>query len=116
MPVAADFHGLTPHVLRRALQAAGVVVCEPVVQVRLEAPADTAGAVLAAAARAGAELDAPSFAGDSVVVAGRLAAVRVAELDRTLRGLTRGEGVLESTFAGYRPVEGPPPARASGPR
>jgi ribosomal protection tetracycline resistance protein len=116
MPVAADFHGLTPHVLRRALRAAGVVVCEPVVQVRLEAPADTAGAVIAAAARAGAELDAPSFDGESAAVTGRLAAVRVAELQRTLPALTRGEVVLESSFAGYRPVEGPPPSRVSGPR
>ena len=28
-----------------------------------------------------------------------------------LPDLTRGEGVLESAFAGYRPVDGPPPSR-----
>ena len=104
MPVASDFHGLTPVVLRTALEQAGVVVCEPVMRVRLEIPADTAGSVLAAALRLGAGVEAPSFAGDVAVIEGELPAVRVAELQRGLRGLTRGEGVLESSFAGYRPA------------
>jgi ribosomal protection tetracycline resistance protein len=104
MPVAADFHGLTPVVLRRALDQAGLVLCEPVMRVRLEIPVDTAGIVLAAAARLGTELDAPLFTGGTAIVEGALAAVRVAELQRGLHGLTRGEGMLESTFAGYRPA------------
>ncbi len=104
MPVAADFHGLAPVVLRRALERAGVVVCEPVMRVRLEIPADTAGIVLAAAVRLGTELDAPLFAAGTATVEGELAAVHVAELQRGLHGLTRGEGVLEATFAGYRPA------------
>ncbi|HVW88696.1 MAG TPA: translation factor GTPase family protein [Gaiellaceae bacterium] len=104
MPVAADFHGLAPVVLRRALERAGVVVCEPVMRVRLEIPADTAGIVLAAAVRLGTELDAPLFAAGTATVEGELAAVHVAELQRGLHGLTRGEGVLETTFAGYRPA------------
>jgi ribosomal protection tetracycline resistance protein len=104
MPVAADFHGLAPVVLRRALERAGVVLCEPVMHVRLEIPADSAGIVLASAARLGTELDAPLFVGGTAIVEGKLAAVQVDELQRGLHGLTRGEGVLESTFAGYRPA------------
>ena len=33
------------------------------------------------------------------------------DLQARLPDLTRGEGVLESSFAGYRPVEGAPPSR-----
>ena len=116
MPTAADFHGLTSVVLRRALEQAGVVVCEPLMRVRLEIPTDAIGAVIAAASRLGAELGPPSFGAGSAVVGGELAAVRVRDLQRGLHGLTRGEGVLESSFAGYRPVEGEPPVRASARR
>jgi ribosomal protection tetracycline resistance protein len=35
----------------------------------------------------------------------------VQDLRRRLPGLTAGEGVLESTFDGYRPVHGDPPIR-----
>jgi ribosomal protection tetracycline resistance protein len=37
-------------------------------------------------------------------VSGLIAAVRLDELQRQLPALTRGEGALESTFAGYRPA------------
>ncbi len=33
------------------------------------------------------------------------------ELQRQLPGLTGGEGVLESSFAGYQPVSSNPPTR-----
>jgi hypothetical protein len=48
---AADFRKLTPLVVRQALNAAGAVVCEPVVRARLEAPAAVVGALLAAVGR-----------------------------------------------------------------
>jgi ribosomal protection tetracycline resistance protein len=35
----------------------------------------------------------------------------VNDVQRNLPGLTRGEGVLESTFAGYEPVAGEQPTR-----
>ena len=40
-----------------------------------------------------------------------LPASRVQELRRQLPGLTGGEGVLDSEFAGYQPVTGEPPVR-----
>ncbi|MCZ0998111.1 hypothetical protein O1M63_08045 [Streptomyces mirabilis] len=42
----ADFRGLTPLVVMDALRAAGTQVYEPMHRFRLEAPADTLGAVL----------------------------------------------------------------------
>jgi ribosomal protection tetracycline resistance protein len=59
---------------------------------------------MAAAVRLGATLDVPETGADRAVVSGELPAVRVADLQRQVPGLTRGEGVLESSFAGYRPA------------
>lgn len=41
----------------------------------------------------------------------RLPAGQARELQRQLAGLTRGEGVLESSFDSYEPVVGEPPTR-----
>ena len=49
--------------------------------------------------------------GTADVVEGEIAAPRVHELQRVLPGLTRSEGALETAFAGYRAVTGPPPTR-----
>jgi ribosomal protection tetracycline resistance protein len=104
LPTAADFRGLTPLVLARALEDAGTVVCEPMLRVRLEVPAASIGQTIAAASRLGAELETPQPEGTVVAIDGVLPAVHIDELRRQLPGLTRGEGVLESSFAGYRPA------------
>jgi ribosomal protection tetracycline resistance protein len=49
--------------------------------------------------------------GELAVVECVLPATRARDFQRQLSGLTRGEGVLESTFAGYEPVTGEPPVR-----
>jgi ribosomal protection tetracycline resistance protein len=108
---AIDFRRLTPLVLAQALEAAGTVVCEPVMRVRLEIPADTIGSVTAATARLGGVPETPSVRGPLAGLEALLPAAKIAELQRRLPGLTSGEGVLDSAFAGYRPVSGDPPAR-----
>jgi ribosomal protection tetracycline resistance protein len=108
---AADFRKLTPIVVRQALEHAGTVVCEPTVRATVELPADAVGAVIAALARLGAEVDAPSLRGSVATIAAALPAVLADELQRELPRLTRGEGVLDSSFAGYQPVAGDPPVR-----
>jgi ribosomal protection tetracycline resistance protein len=40
-----------------------------------------------------------------------VAAARLHSLQRRLPALTAGEGSLETSFAGYRPVGGDPPTR-----
>ena len=106
---AADFRKLTPVVLARALALAGTVVCEPMASARLEVPAGRIGPVLAAAARLGAAVDAPQPHGELSVLETVLPAASVNLLQQQLPGLTGGEGVLESSFAGYQPVHGAPP-------
>jgi ribosomal protection tetracycline resistance protein len=107
----ADFRKLTPMVLMQALERAGTVVCEPVLRVRLEVPATTIGAVLAALARLDAVAQPPSPDGDRAAIETVLPASRIQELQRELPALTAGEGAFESEFTGYEPVSGAPPRR-----
>ena len=113
---AADFRHLTPRVVATALQRAGTVVCRPMLRVAIETPTATVGAVIAAAARLGAEVE-PIETGDELsVVTATIGSDRVQDLRRRVADLTGGEGVVERSFAGYRPVAGDPPRRrAAGP-
>ena len=104
LSMPSDFRGLTSHVLAHALAAAGTVVCEPVLRMRIDVPAASLGAVMAAARRLDATLEQPTSQDDTATIEGELPAVRLSGLQRALPGLTRGEGVVESSFAGYRPA------------
>jgi len=108
---AGDFKGLTPLVLRQAVRRAGTVVCEPMLRTRAEIPVALIGPLTATIARLGGTVDDTSLDGDVAVLEGELPAAKLHELQRQLPDLTGGEGVLDSSFAGYRAVEGPPPTR-----
>ena len=111
LSTAADFRKLTPIVVMRALEQAGTVVCEPIVRASLELPTKRIGAVIPALARLGAAVGAPSSQGSLSTIEMVLAVARADELQRQLPGLTGGEGVLESSVAGYQPVSGDQPTR-----
>ncbi|GAB2758266.1 GTP-binding protein [Streptomyces bullii] len=100
----ADFRGLTPLVLIEALRRAGTRVHEPMHRFRVEAPADTAGALLPALAGLGAVPRSTETRGDTCVLEGMVPAARVHAVEQRLPGLTRGEGVWESSFDHYAPV------------
>jgi ribosomal protection tetracycline resistance protein len=112
---AADFRGLTPVVLLRALQAAGTRVYEPCQALELHVPP----AALAAVSGALASLDGEVVGsepgdgdGGGWVLRGRLPARLVPDLTAALPGLTGGEGVLWARPGADRPVRGRPPRRA----
>jgi ribosomal protection tetracycline resistance protein len=100
----ADFRGLTPLVLTEALRRAGSTVYEPMHRFRVEAPADTLGALLPVLAALRAVPQTTGTRDDSGVLEGVVPAGRVHELEQRLPGLTRGEGELESVFDHYAPV------------
>ncbi len=108
---AGDFRNLTPLILMAALQQAETTVYEPMLRVVLEIPADTLGAVLPVLARLLAAAQTPTVRGPLCTVDAVLPAARVHELERQLPGLTRGEGVVESSFAHYQEVRGAVPTR-----
>ena len=66
---------------------------------------------MAALARLGAAVGTPAPAGALATLEAVLPAARADDLQRQLPGLTGGEGVLESSFAGYEPVTGEQPTR-----
>ena len=109
---AAHFRKLTPLVLMAALDQAGTVVCEPMIRVSLEIPAETVGSVLAAVARLGGTAGTSALPADLAVLETLLPAVRAQDLQRQLPGLTSGEGVAETSFGGYRPVVAAPAEQA----
>jgi ribosomal protection tetracycline resistance protein len=111
LSTASDFRKLTPLVVMQALERAGTVVCEPIVRVSLEIPAGTIGAVMPALARLGAAVETPSLQGKLATIEAVMPAAQARDLRRQLASLTGGEGVLESSFAGYQPVSGEQPTR-----
>jgi ribosomal protection tetracycline resistance protein len=108
---SSDFRLLTPLVLISALERAGTVVCEPIHRFHLEIPADALGVVLSELARLLAVPQTQEMRGSSCTLEGEIPAAKVHGLQQQLRALTRGEGVLESGFACYRPVAGEVPTR-----
>ena len=111
MPTANDLKKLTPVVLMQALERAGSTVCEPVFRISAEVPTEAIGPVLAALGRLGAGAGTPAPRGELSVLETVLPASSVQDLRRRLPGLTGGEGVIESEFAGYQPATGDPPTR-----
>ena len=107
---AGDFRNLTPLVLMTALRRAGTAVLEPMHIFRLELPADTLGSTLPALVRLGAT-PTPTIEGTTCLLEGDIPAAHVHRLLQQLPGLTRGEGVLESTFDHHQPVRGRAPSR-----
>ncbi|MFF4362772.1 GTP-binding protein [Streptomyces sp. NPDC001604] len=99
-----DFRGLTPLVLIEALRRAGTRVHEPMHRFRLEAPADTLGALLPVLAALRAVPQTTRTQDAACVLEGAVPAGRVHELEQRLPGLTRGEGELESAFDHYAPI------------
>ncbi|GHA53559.1 tetracycline resistance protein, tetM/tetO subfamily [Streptomyces tauricus] len=100
----ADFRGLTPLVLMDALRRAGTQVYEPMHRIRLEAPADTLGALLPVLAGLRAVPQVTETRGGACVLEWSIPAAQVHELEQRLPGLTRGEGELEAAFDHYAPV------------
>ncbi len=111
MSMPNDYRRLTPVVLMRALARAGTVVCEPMLRVRIDVPAVSLGAALAAAARLGGSAEPPLVEGGMATLWTTFPAARVQELQRQLVSVTHGEGVMETSFAGHEPVSGDPPRR-----
>ena len=110
----ADFRGVTPLVLAQALRRAGTRVHEPLHRFRVEAPADTLGALLPVLAALRAVPETTEVRGAACGVEGVVPAARLHEMEQRLPGLTRGEGEMESAFGYYAAVtHGPVPYRAT---
>ncbi|MEV0634873.1 tetracycline resistance ribosomal protection protein Otr(A) [Streptomyces sp. NPDC050619] len=105
LSTAADFRGLTPIVLRRALQRAGTRLYEPYHAFEAEVPLDALAPVTAQLASLGAEFTGTTGGATAWLITGELPARRVREIELRLPGLTHGEGVWWSRPSGDRELE-----------
>ncbi|GAA4081356.1 tetracycline resistance ribosomal protection protein Otr(A) [Streptomyces shaanxiensis] len=103
---AADFRGLTPIVLHRALEGARTRLYEPYHAFEAEVPLDALSPVTAQLASCGAEFTGTTGGSTSWLITGELPARRVREVELRLPGLTRGEGVWWSRVSGDRELRG----------
>jgi ribosomal protection tetracycline resistance protein len=106
-----DFRKLAPLVVMDALKRAGTVVCEPVHHFRLEAPADTLSVLLPVLARLCAVPEVSATSGSWCALEGDIPVAHVHGLRQQIPPLTRGEGVMESSFDRYEPIRGQAPTR-----
>ncbi|MFI7350952.1 tetracycline resistance ribosomal protection protein Otr(A) [Streptomyces sp. NPDC049936] len=102
---AADFRGLTPIVLRRALRRAGTVLYEPYHAFEAEIPPDALASVTARLAALGADFTGTTGGDPAWLVTGELPARRVREAELRLPGLTHGEAVWSSRPCTDRPLK-----------
>ncbi|MGK4596180.1 GTP-binding protein [Amycolatopsis sp. w19] len=109
---AGDFRDLTPLVLMEALREAGTTVHEPLHRFTLQTPADTLGPVTALLARARAVPRTTLTKDGTAELEGEIPAAKTHEVHQLLPSATRGEGAMETSFHGYRPVRGPVPSRS----
>ncbi|OWA22912.1 GTP-binding protein [Streptomyces sp. CS159] len=105
LSTAADFRGLTPIVLRRALARAGTVLYEPYLAFEAEVPPDALAAVTALLASLGADSTGTTGGNPAWTVTGELPARRAREAELRLPGLTRGEAVWSSRPSADRPLK-----------
>ncbi|KUN23652.1 GTP-binding protein [Streptomyces antibioticus] len=102
LSTAGDFRGLTPYVLRRALERARTRLFEPYHAFETEVPLDALAPVTAQLASLGAEFTGTTGGGTAWVITGELPARRVREMELRLPGLTHGEGMWWSRTSGDR--------------
>ncbi|GAA3984920.1 tetracycline resistance ribosomal protection protein Otr(A) [Streptomyces plumbiresistens] len=102
---AADFRGLTPIVLRRALEQAGTRLYEPYHAFEAEVPLDALAPVTAQLASVGTEFTGTTGGSTAWLITGELPARRVREIELRLPGLTQGEGVWWSRPSGDRELK-----------
>ncbi|MFD5447890.1 tetracycline resistance ribosomal protection protein Otr(A) [Streptomyces sp. NPDC003470] len=107
LSTAADFRGLTPIVLRRALRQAGTRLYEPYHAFEAEVPPDALAPVTAQLAALGADFTGTTGGDTAWLISGELPARRVREAELRLPGLTRGEAVWSSRPSQDRPLKPP---------
>ncbi|HEY6792844.1 MAG TPA: hypothetical protein VI365_36590 [Trebonia sp.] len=90
-----------------ALKRAGTVICEPVHHFRLETPADTLNVLLPVLARLHAVPGVTATNDSWCTLEGDIPVTKVHELRQQIPPLTRGEGIMESSFDRYEPARTP---------
>lgn len=106
-----DFRGLVPLVLMTALQQADTEVCEPLHRFQLEVPEDCLADAVRHLVQSRGIISESAIAGEIAVITGEIPAANIPMFERSLPGISRGEGDLDYWHHGWQPISGDPPSR-----
>ena len=109
--VTADYRRLAALVMADAVKRAGTVVCEPVHRFVLRTPSEHSGSCIHLLSSNRAEIESSTVAGDLASIQGTIPAATIDAVAKSLPGLTRGRGDLDTRFHDYQPIVGDPPRR-----
>lgn len=97
-----DFFVCTPMAFMNGLRDLGSQLLEPLLSMRIIAPADLYGKIISEVTRMGGEYDSPVIHGDSMTVEVIIPAATGMELPVKLASLSSGKAVVNTVFYGYR--------------
>jgi len=100
-----DFREATYRAIRNALMHAKSVLLEPVVRFELAFASDLLSRVTGELLRLGAELDAPEYDEDEVLLGGTCTAASFWDYPQKFAATTRGHGRISSRFERYAPCK-----------
>ena len=110
-----DFRQAANRAVRQALMKAESVILEPYFRYELSLPADCVGRAMTDLERRGADMelstgsgvDSADASGNQAVITGLIPAATLGDYRLELASYTRGQGVLNTFPAGYRPCHNP---------
>lgn len=97
-----DFFVCTPMAFMNGLSEIGSTILEPLLKIRISAPAELSGKLLSEIVRTGGEYDSPVIRSDNVILEAIVPVATSMDLPARLAILSSGKAVLNQTFYGYR--------------
>jgi ribosomal protection tetracycline resistance protein len=113
-PPAGYFRQLTAMALRKAINQATTVVCEPLSAFEVEFPVQVLSPLLHKLSATGATLSESKLGPHRGRVTGTMPTAAVNAFEQRLPDLTQGQGAFFTTPAGYQAVKGAQPRRRRG--
>lgn len=109
-----DFALATPMGIMDGLNRIGVKLLEPILSFRISVPEEHGGKVMNELVAMRGEFDTPQLRGERMELTGKLPVATSLDFPARLGSMTKGRGILSTTFAEYR--ECPPDVQAERPR
>lgn len=97
-----DFFVCTPMAFMNGLASLGSTILEPLLDLRISAPAGISGKIITEIVRMGGEYETPMTFGDVAVIETIVPAANYLDFPAKLASMSSGKAVCSSTFRGYR--------------
>ena len=97
-----DFFVCTPMAFMNGLNENGSTILEPLLKIRVSAPADISGKVLSEIVKMGGEYDSPVIRSENAVIEAIVPVATSMDFPARLAVISSGKAVLNQSFHGYR--------------